>query len=191
MRAPRTPPGSTPSRHRNRGWPPKACPCRCGMHSLRRRSSQAQNLARQCTPGARGMHPWVGWATPITVVAGCTHSHTPGATRRQQRHTRHVPRAKRHAQCYVYAPAGHTVQDCAPNESLYLPAWQTHRSPATQYSPRAHTAEPVRVAGETPPSGVEYHPAATARGAPDAGGQNTVAFPHGAAVSFTEPGGQK
>jgi hypothetical protein len=99
---------------------------------------------------------------------------------------------QRAAQRNSNAPAGHTAQDCRPDESLYVPPGHKKRSPATQCSPGAHSAAPERVTGDaTPPSGVEYHPGITAAGASDPGGQNTVAFPHGTAVPFTEPGGQK
>jgi hypothetical protein len=37
------------------------------------------------------------------------------------------------------------------------------------------------------PSGVEYHPGATASGAPELPGQYTVTLPQGATVLFVEP----
>jgi hypothetical protein len=80
---------------------------------------------------------------------------------------------------------------CCPGKSLKLPPGHCCRTPATQYSPGAHNATPVRVCGAAAPSGVEYQPTGTTTGARDAGGQYTEAFPHATAVALTEPAGQK
>jgi hypothetical protein len=59
-----------------------------------------------------------------------------------------------------------------------------------QYSPGTHCTAPMRTA-TSKASGVEYHPAGTSAGPLDPPGQYTVALPHGAAVLFMDPGGQK
>ena len=72
-----------------------------------------------------------------------------------------------------------------------MPPEHRRLSPERQYSPGAQAEDPVRVASDAAPSsGVEYQPAATGSGAPEAGGQYTVAFPQAAAVPLTEPAGQ-
>jgi hypothetical protein len=90
----------------------------------------------------------------------------------------------------AHPPAGHAAHDCCPGKSLKLPAGHRRRTPAAQYSPGAHTAEPVRVAAEALSSGLEYQPAGTAAGVPDAVGQYSVASPHGTAMPLVEPAGQ-
>jgi hypothetical protein len=71
-----------------------------------------------------------------------------------------------------------------------VPPLQFRRTPATQYSPGAQEATPVRIAPSAP-SGSEYHPAGTMAGLPVSPTQYTVALPQGAAVSLIDPATQK